>query len=44
MAEYVVTIKNGTGSENLPAGLYNVAASVTGYDGALDPTTFTATS
>lgn len=44
MAEYVVTIKNGTGSENLPAGLYNVAASVTGYDGALDTTTFTATS
>lgn len=43
MAEYIVTITNGTGSELLPAGNYNVAASVTGYDGALDPTTFAAT-
>ncbi len=43
MADYIVTITNGTGIELLPAGNYNVAASVTGYDGALDPTTFTAT-
>ncbi len=43
MADYIVTITNGTGSEFLPAGNYNVAAAVTGYDGALDPTAFTAT-
>ena len=43
MAQYVVTITNGLGSHNLPAGLYDVTASVTGYDGVLDPTSFTAT-
>lgn len=43
MPDYIVTITNGTGSELLPAGDYSVAASVTGYDGALDPTAFTAT-
>ncbi len=43
MAQYVVTITNGTGSEFLPTGNYDVTASVAGYDGALDPTTFAAT-
>ncbi len=43
MAEYIVTITNGAGSELLPAGNYNVAASVPGYDGLLDPSTFEAT-
>ena len=44
MADYIVTISNGTGSENLPLGLYNVTAAVTGYGGTLTPTTFTASS
>lgn len=42
MSQYVVTITNGAGSERLPIGSYNVTASVTGYTGVLDPTTFTA--
>lgn len=43
MAQYIVTITNGAGSEFLPTGNYDVTAAVTGYDGALDPTAFTAT-
>lgn len=43
MAQYVVTITNGAGSRNLPAGLYDVTANVTGYAGVLDPDSFTAT-
>lgn len=44
MATYNVTITNGSGSQELPAGLYNVTAAVTGYDNVtLDPSTFTAT-
>ena len=43
MAQYVVNITNGSGSEKLPIGQYDVTAAVPGYNGALDPTTFTAT-
>lgn len=43
MSQYVVTITNGAGSQRLPTGAYDVTASVTGYTGLLDPTTFTAT-
>lgn len=44
MAQYNVTITNGTGSQDLPAGLYNVTTAVTGYSNiTLDPNTFTAT-
>ena len=42
MAQYVVTITNGTGSQILPKGKYDVTASVPGYAGTLDPSTFTA--
>ncbi len=45
MALYPVTITNGAGSANLPAGLYDVTSTVTGYSNiSLDPATFTATS
>ena len=43
MSQYVVTITNGTGSKALPKGRYDVTASVPGYAGVLDPSTFTAT-
>lgn len=43
MAQYPVTITNGVGSENLPAGSYTVTKSIVGYDGVLDPTIFIAT-
>lgn len=43
MSQYLVPITNGTGSQRLPIGAYNVTADVTGYTGVLDPTTFTAT-
>lgn len=44
MAQHVVNITNGAGSQALVAGNYTVTAAVTGYTGTLDPTTFTATS
>ncbi len=45
MANYNVTITNGTGSESMKAGLYNVTATANGYDvSTLDPKTFNATS
>lgn len=43
MALYPVTITNGSGSQRLPAGVYSVAPTVTGYTGTLVPATFTAT-
>ena len=43
MSQYVVSITNGAGSQNLPAGNYDVSAAVTGYNGVLDPDAFTAT-
>lgn len=43
MAQYVVTITNGQGLQNLPIGEYNVTADIFGYSGVLDPSTFTAT-
>ena len=43
MANYPVTITNGAGSANLPAGGYSVTATITGYNGALTPSTYTAT-
>lgn len=44
MSQYPVTITNGTGSGNLPAGQYTVTSNVTGYSNiSLDPNTFTAT-
>ncbi len=44
MANYTVTITNGTGSENIQRGTYTVTASANGYDeSTLSPTTFTAT-
>ena len=44
MANYNVTITNGTGTQNMKAGTYNViATSANGYDvTTLSPTTFTA--
>ncbi len=44
MANYDVTITNGSGSEAMQAGTYTVSATANGYDtGTLSPTTFTAT-
>lgn len=44
MANYNVTILNGSGSQAMQKGTYNVTATATGYEGAtLSPTTFTAT-
>ena len=45
MANYDVTITNGTGSQNMKAGTYTVSATeATGYDlTTLSPTTYTAT-
>ncbi len=44
MANYNVTITNGTGSEAMQKGTYNVTATANGYENAvLSPTTFTAT-
>lgn len=43
MSQYVVNITNGSGSKALPKGKYDVTASVPGYTGLLDPSTFTAT-
>ncbi len=43
MANYNVTITDGTGSEAIQNGTYDVTATVTGYDeSTLEPTTFTA--
>ncbi len=44
MANYNVTITDGTGSEAMKRGTYTVSATATGYDtSTLTPTTFTAT-
>ncbi len=44
MATYNVTITNGTGSQEMVSGTYNVTATANGYDtSTLTPTTFTAT-
>ncbi len=43
MAQYNVTITNGSGKINLPAGKYTVTSNIPGYTGTLTPTTFTAT-
>ena len=44
MANYNVTITNGTGSENMQKGVYTVSATANGYDtSTLTPTTFNAT-
>ncbi len=44
MANYNVTITNGTGSQAMQAGSYDVTATANGYDvSTLAPTTFTAT-
>ncbi len=44
MATYNVTITNGTGSQAMQIGTYDVTATATGYDvGTLEPKTFTAT-
>ncbi len=44
MANYNVTITNGTGSQNMQKGTYDVTATAVGYENAtLSPTTFTAT-
>ncbi len=44
MANYNVTITNGTGSQAMQRGAYNVSATAAGYDAStLSPTTFTAT-
>ena len=44
MANYNVTITNGSGSQNMKAGTYNVTATANGYDtSTLTPKTFTAT-
>ncbi len=44
MANYNVTITNGSGSQVMQAGSYTVTAEATGYDvSTLSPTTFTAT-
>ncbi len=43
MANYNVTITNGTGSQAMQKGTYNVTATANGYDtSTLSPTTFTA--
>ncbi len=44
MATYNVTITNGTGSQTMQKGTYDVTATATGYDvSTLTPTTYTAT-
>ncbi len=44
MANYNVTITNGTGSQAMKKGTYTVSATANGYDtSTLSPTTFTAT-
>ncbi len=44
MANYNVTITNGTGSQAMQIGTYDVTATANGYDtSTLSPTTFTAT-
>ncbi len=44
MANYTVTITNGTGSQAMQRGTYDVTATATGYDvSTLEPKTFTAT-
>ncbi|MBR4270366.1 MAG: hypothetical protein IKQ31_01655 [Clostridia bacterium] len=44
MANYDVTITNGSGSARMKAGTYNVTATAQGYSAtSLDPKTFTAT-
>ncbi len=44
MANYNVTITNGTGSQAMQKGTYTVTATATGYDvSTLTPTTYTAT-
>ncbi len=44
MANYNVTITNGSGSQAMQSGTYNVTATASGYDAStLSPTTFTAT-
>ncbi len=44
MANYNVTITNGSGSQAMQKGTYNVSATAAGYDvSTLTPTTFTAT-
>ncbi len=44
MANYNVTITDGTGSQAMQRGTYDVSATATGYDlSTLSPTTFTAT-
>ncbi len=44
MANYNVTITNGTGSQAMQRGTYDVTATAAGYDvSTLTPTTFTAT-
>ncbi len=44
MANYNVTITNGTGSQAMQRGTYTVSATATGYDeSTLSPTTYTAT-
>ncbi len=44
MANYTVTITNGTGSQAMQRGTYDVTATADGYDvSTLTPTTFTAT-
>ncbi len=44
MPTYNVTITNGSGSQAMQRGTYNVTATANGYDGAtLEPKTFTAT-
>lgn len=44
MANYTVTITNGTGSQAMQRGTYDVTATANGYDvSTLEPKTFTAT-
>lgn len=44
MANYNVTISNGTGSQRMQKGTYSVTATAAGYDeSSLSPNTFTAT-
>lgn len=44
MATYNVTITNGSGSQSMQAGTYNVSGTIAGYDAStLTPTTYTAT-
>lgn len=44
MANYDVQITNGTGSQSMKKGTYNVSATASGYDtSTLDPKTFSAT-